>query len=252
MFGIGIKADPAMPSAARRQVTKRPIFYLAMALLISAMIVAGLSFDVPKYVLHPTAHRPVLLAVHSVVFIGWMIVYVAQNMLVYARKIRWHRMLGWVGMTFAVLVPPLGIATAIVMRRFDLATFPSSDFARDLAFLAAPLSDIVAFTPCVLAGIAMRRRPDYHRRLMYLSIASIAEAGFGRFPLPGTATWFFGGNVLLYLAAIAHDKYTRGQVHRVYRIGVPLLVLNEATAMYLWLMHPAWWLSACRWMLRFG
>ncbi|WP_156678642.1 hypothetical protein [Sphingomonas profundi] len=223
-----------------------------MALVIAALMVAGLSFDIPKYVLRPTVHRPTLLAIHSVVFCAWMLVYVVQNILIYAGRPRLHRMLGWFGLALALVMPPLGIATAIVMRRFNLEAFPSTDLARDIAFLAAPLSDIVAFTPCAWAGIFWRRRPDVHRRLMFLSTASIAEAGFGRLPIPGMATWFFIGNVLLYGAGMLHDRVTLGRVHPVYRRAVPLLILNEAVAMYLWLGHPAWWLALSRRMIGLG
>ena len=230
----------------------RSRFYPIMALIIAGLMVAGLSFDIPKYVLHPPVHRPFLLGIHSVVFVAWMVVYVVQNLLVHVRKVRLHRRLGWAGLALALMIPPLGIATAIVMRRFDLAVFPSADIPRDVGFLAAPFSDILAFTPCAWLGIAWRNRPDYHRRLMYLSTASIAEAGFGRLPIPGMATWFFIGNIILYAAAVVHDRRTIGRVHIVYRWGVPLLILNEVVAMYLWLIHPAWWLAACRWLLTFG
>ncbi len=223
-----------------------------MALLIAVLMVAGLSYDVPKYVLHPTVHRPLLLGIHSAVFVAWMLLYVAQAVLAYVGRLRWHRTLGWFGLGLAIVMPPLGIATAIVMRRFNLDAFPSEDLARDIGFLAAPFSDIVAFTSCAWAGIAWRRRPEYHRRLMFLSTASIAEAGFGRLPIPGMATWFFLGNLLLYAAAMLNDRLTIGRVHAAFRWGVPLLVLNEAAAMYLWLVHPAWWLAASRWMIGLG
>jgi hypothetical protein len=228
---------------------KRSLFYLGMALTIAGLMVAGLSYDVPSYVLHPKVHRPFLLVIHSAVFVAWMALYVVQNVLVYIRKVRLHRTLGWIGLVLVIIMPPLGIITALVMRRFDLSVFPSKDIARDLGFLAAPLSDMVAFTSCAWAGIHLRRRPDYHRRLMYLSTASIAEAGFGRLPIPGMATWFFLGNLLFYAAAVVHDRMTLGYVHKVYRWGVPLLVLNESVAMYLWLVHPAWWLATCDWLI---
>lgn len=233
----------------RRTGRRRSRFHLAAALVIAALMVVGLGYEVPKYVLRPSVHRPPLLIVHSIVFVGWMTVYVMQTSLVQAGHVRLHRTLGWLGAALALVMPPLGIATAIVMRRLDLSVFPSTDFARDLGFLAAPFSDIVAFTPCAWAGIALRRRPDYHRRLMFLSTASIAEAGFGRLPIPGMATWFFLGNLLLYAVAIIHDRLTLGHVHQVYRRWVPMLVLNECVAMYLWLVHPAWWLATCRWLI---
>ncbi|MDB5701337.1 MAG: hypothetical protein JWL66_1536 [Sphingomonadales bacterium] len=242
-----VAANPGPPKARRQSV-----FYLTMALTIAALMVAGLSYDIPKYVLHPTVHRPFLLGIHSAVFVAWMVLYVLQSVLIYTRNVRWHRSLGWFGLALAIIMPPLGIATSLVMRRFNLSVFPSTDYPLDLAFLAAPLSEIWAFTVCAWIGIAMRKRPEYHRRLMFLSTASIAEAGFGRLPIPGMATWFFIGNLMFYAAAMVHDRMTIGHVHKVYRIAVPLLVLNEVWAMYLWLEHPAWWLTMSKWLIDIG
>ncbi len=145
-------------------------------------------------------------------------------------------------------MPPLGAATAIVMRRFDVLTFHSTDVPRDLAFLSTTLGDIVAFTPCAWLAIAWRKRSDRHRRLMFLSIACVAETGFGRMPIPGVTTWFFLSNVAFFAAGIAHDKLTLGRVHPVFLWGVPLIMLDEGLAMYLWQVHPAWWVAVCGWL----
>lgn len=222
-----------------------PRFHVSMALFIFLSMLGGFYFELPKYVLHPKVHFPGILAVHSLVFCSWMLLYLAQTLLVQARNIRWHRRLGWVGLGLAIIMPPLGVATAIVMRRFDLTVFHSHNVQHDLAFLAAPLADILAFTPCAWLGIIWRKRPEYHRRLMFLALASIAEAGFGRLPIPGASTWFFLSNLMLYGAAVGHDVWTRGRVHPVFVWAVPLILLDEGVAMYLWLAHPAWWLAIC-------
>lgn len=39
-------------------------------------------------------------------------------------------------------------------------------------------------------------------------------------------------------------------MHKVFVWAVPLIVLEEALAMYLWLDHRAWWLAACKWLIR--
>jgi hypothetical protein len=228
------------------RIRGRSPFHLAVALILAGSMVFGFYFDLPKYVLHPTVDFPAILAVHSAVFVAWMLLYVVQTLLVQTGNVRLHRMLGCLGIGLAVIMPPIGIVTAIVMRRFDLLHFPSQDVPRDLAFLAAPLADIVAFTPCAWLAIALRKRPAYHRRLMFLSIASVAETGFGRIPVPGANKWFYLSNLAFYVAGMVHDRHKLGHVHKALLWGVPLIVLDEAFAMYLWQGHPDWWLAICR------
>lgn len=228
-----------------RRAGWRPRFHLSMALFIFLAMLGGFYGELPKYVLHPKVHFPGILAVHSLAFCSWMLLYLAQTVLVQARNIRLHRLLGWAGLGLAIIMPPLGIATAIVMRRFDILAFHSHNVPRDLAFLATPLADILAFTPCAWLGILWRKRPAYHRRLMFLAMASIAEAGFGRLPIPGASTWFFLSNLMLFGMAVLHDLWTSGRLHPVFVWGVPLILLDEGIAMYLWLAHPAWWLAIC-------
>jgi hypothetical protein len=215
-------------------------------------MVAGFYFELPKYVIHPTADFPAILAVHSAVFVSWMVLYVAQTLLLQTRRVELHRTLGWIGFGLAVVMPPLGVMTAIVMRRFDLLAFHSQNMSRDLAFLAAPFADIAAFTLFAWLGIALRKRSDHHGRLMFLSMAAIADAGFSRLPIPGVTTWFFAGNLLLCCAAIVHDKLTVGYVHKVFGWGVPLMALDEGLAVYLWLEQPEWWLKICRSLVGLG
>jgi hypothetical protein len=220
-------------------------FHFAIALILVGSMVSGFYFDLPKYVLHRTLHFPAVLAVHSAVFSAWMLLYLTQTLLVQTRNVRVHRTLGWFGLVLAGVMPPLGIATAIVMRRFDLLNIPSQNVPLDLAFLAGPLGDIIAFTSCAWLGIALRKRRDYHSRLMFLSIASVADTGFSRIPIPGGGKWVYLCNLTFYIAGIAHDRKTLGHVHKVFLWGVPLLLLNEAFAAYLWQAHPHWWLAVC-------
>ena len=227
----------------------RPRFYAIVALLIAGFMVLGFGYELPKYVIRPNVQRPPILLLHSIVFLGWIILYLAQILLIQTHKIRLHRTLGWLGLALALIMPPLGIATALVMRHFNLTTFPSHDVPLDLAFLATPIADIIVFTPCAWIGIAMRKRPDYHRRLMYLATASIAEAGFGRLPIPGMGVWFYLGNLPIYFAGMIYDRVTIGHVHKVYLWMVPFIITVEAISMYLWLAHPAWWVATCRWLI---
>jgi hypothetical protein len=117
--GLEVTAETRPTAPARGRMR----FHLAIALILTASMIFEFYFDLPKYVLHPTVHFPAVLAVHSVIFVAWMFLYLVQTLLVQTRNVDLHRALGWFGLGLAVIMPPLGIVTAIIMRRFDLLHF---------------------------------------------------------------------------------------------------------------------------------
>jgi hypothetical protein len=97
------------------------LFYLGIGLAIIAAVVIGFSRSIGEGLLHPTSARPLTLHVHVALFTAWLLVFVAQAVLVGARKMRWHRRLGYgsIGLASAMVVS--GVATTIVMTQLRAA-----------------------------------------------------------------------------------------------------------------------------------
>jgi hypothetical protein len=152
-------------------------FYVAMSLLMLAAVTYGFSRTVGDALLHTQRpHRFVaLLSIHGAVFYAWMVIFVAQSALVRVRNLRLHRLLGWVGATDALLIVIMGV----------WATFAEpAPFALERIGLVS----MASFGIPVALAILWRKRPAYHRRLVFIATAMITNAAFARFPgtyLPG-------------------------------------------------------------------
>ena len=90
-------------------------FYFLMSLLVAAVVVFGFSRTIDRRLIHAVPVRPWVLYVHGIVFFGWVIFFVAQSALVRVHKVKVHRTLGWFGVALGVVIPLLGMWTAITM-----------------------------------------------------------------------------------------------------------------------------------------
>ena len=70
-------------------------FFLTMALVMMALVFAGFSFHLAMG--RSTFHRPLLIHLHAVTFMGWIVIYVLQNIFVTRGSMALHRRLGWIG-----------------------------------------------------------------------------------------------------------------------------------------------------------
>jgi hypothetical protein len=191
--------DP--PGRTARHAGFRSSFHLVLALLMAGAVAYGFSQTIDDGLLHPRIPRPFLLYVHAAAFSAWICLYVLQTAPVRAGNIKLHRRMGLAGLCLGAAIPILGVSTAIVMRRFDVI-----HFHRTVNFLVVPLWDMVAFTPCFVLGALWRKRPEFHRRLMFLATCMIIDAGLARFPVPDTwfdVAWFYFAMDGLVLLAVA-------------------------------------------------
>ena len=97
-----------------------------MSLLVAAIVVAGFKRTVNDNLFHPAVPRPFILWIHGAAFAGWVVFFIFQSTLVRIHKVSWHRSIGWFGAGLATVMVPLGVATAIVMARFDTVQFHQS------------------------------------------------------------------------------------------------------------------------------
>lgn len=214
-------------------------FYFSMSLLAAVFVVLGFSHTIDGHLLHPPAPVPVLLWIHSAVFTGWIAFYVLQSALVRTRNVRLHRTLGWFGAGLAAAMIPLGFVTAIVMGRYNKHLL---HFAAPGVFLSVPLGDMIAFTPLIGLAIYWRKKPELHRRLMFLANCALLEAALTRihhYIFVHSLAYACVDAVILL--GVTRDLVVDRSVHKVYRIALPLLIVFQMLQVYLWRGAPAWW-----------
>lgn len=192
----------------------------------------------------PYAAPPILVA-HVFVYIGWMCLLTLQVLLVNRGRVAWHRKIGMAGMVLAVLVVLTGLDAEIYSQRFWARTDPEN-----VRFFTFPVYVVLSFGTCALLAYRARRVPATHKRLIFLATAMIMGGPYQRWwghtidSFTGTGpfnTWahLYTGTNLLMLVAAGYDRLTRGAVHPVLRIGIPLVVAGQLVAIAIW--YSDWW-----------
>ncbi len=222
------------------------LFYTGMAALALATVFAGFA---RTYYLRPYFGTPSLgplLHLHGVVFSAWLVLLLAQTVLVAANRTRVHKRLGVAGGALAALMVLIGTTTAVV--RAKIVEVPPGS-PSPLVFLTIPLGDMLVFAALVWAGFHFRKRPDVHKRLMLLATVAILPAATARLPFDFIQQMgplaFFGLADLFIAVMLAFDLWTRRRPHRATVLGGLLVVVSHPLRLVVgntgaWLAFATW------------
>ena len=246
MASRGVQADRwsrwIEPRSSRR-------FYVGMAVACLAVSIAsfGPSIVDPS---HRLGSSTLLVAAHGGLFFLWLLVFLAQTVLIRRGDIRAHRQLGVVALVLATAMVVVGWETAIAMTRRGY------DFSGDLDLvhdplgprgpLIFPLLDIAEFGMLIAAGYLFRRRADYHKRLMLFATVAMLPAPFAHFVGHTPLLRTHGGLVVLpiivsLVASGIRDLATFRRVHPVSLwVALIMFVLDNLCATLIG--HSATWL----------
>ena len=168
---------------------------------------------------------PLLLHAHAIVFMGWVVLYLLQNVFVATGRTAMHRRLGWIGAVWVVAMLVLGcMVTVAMVRRGDVPFF-----FRPLQFLVFDPVSLFTFAGLTTAAIILRRQTDWHRRLHFTAMAMLLGPAFGRLlPLPLLAPWAWEATVVATMifpvAGAVSDLRRRGQAHPAWAWGIGAMV----------------------------
>jgi len=210
-------------------------FFLVMSVVIAAVVIYGFGFTIADNLIHPAYPRPWVLYVHAVVMAAWLALFILQAGLVRLHRVEWHRTIGRIGLVIGAVIPVLGMATAIAMANVRLA---HGDADAAVSF-PIPVNDATGFAVAFTLAAIWRRRPEYHRRLMFVATCTLTGAAFGRMPVLDHAEWFYTGVDVLIVMGAARDLVAGGKIHVVYRYAVPAVVCGQLLTAYVrW--TPQW------------
>lgn len=228
--------------ARRRQLDHR--FYTCMAFAIAIGVFAGFtrSYYARSYFHSPSI--PFWVHVHGMVFTGWILFYILQNLLAMYGKMRLHRSLGILGGLLASGVVLLGSAVALRQARQG-RFFPFPDV---YSSLAVSFGQMALFAVFLYLGLRLRRDGETHKRLILMATQLFFFPAFGRL-MQGVSLYTLALAMCFYLAGPLYDKLTRGAVHRTYRWGVPLLILTMPPFAVLASHASAWRYVTSHWLL---
>lgn len=199
---------------------------------------------------------PWIVHIHAVFFVGWLLVFTAQVLLIRNGRIATHRRLGMFGTALAAIMIVLGVMTAIFTEKAKFGTA-----AADTRFLSVMFGDMIVFGCLIAAGVLTRSSPTAHKRLMLLATIVLTDAGFGRWLSPLIGKWMAQANywelqtftegvwpfvrfqlapVYVLIAAVGlFDLITRKRLHPAYLLGVVWCLAIHLLAGWLY-FQPFW------------
>jgi hypothetical protein len=210
-----------------------------MSLLFAAIVVVGFSQTINASLFHAAPPRPFLLWIHGVAFSAWIVFYIFQSTLVRTHNVKWHRFFGWFGAGLGTLMVVLGLVIAVIMGRFDALQLHTPL----PAFLSVPWFDMAAFGSCLGLAIYWRKKPELHRRLLFIATCALLDAPFGRFDFIFNHNLYYPVLDLVILLGVGRDLLVNRRVHTVYRYALPLLIVGQCLTVYLYVGAPTWWLG---------
>ena len=213
-------------------------FYFAMSVLIPVIVFSGFSRTINENLLHSAIPRPRILWVHAAAFASWVMFFLFQSILVRTRRVKWHRFFGWFGAVLGAGMVPLGVATAIVMGRFDTYQLhqPGAE-----PFFIIPVFDMAAFGTLLALAIACRKKPELHRRLLFIATCALLDAAFARFDFLFDHSLFLFCPDLVIGLGVVRDFLVNRRIHRIYLIALPVLIVLQALVVLIWRSEAAWW-----------
>ncbi|HEY0314114.1 MAG TPA: hypothetical protein VGC56_16695 [Allosphingosinicella sp.] len=213
------------------QATGDDRFFLRAAIAMALTVAAGFSLQLAAG--RSSFHSPLLVHAHAITFMGWVTLYLLQNVFVATDRMALHRRLGWIGAVWLVPMLVLGCWVTVAMVRRGQVPF----FFRPLQFLVFDPTTLFAFIGLTVAAVTLRRETAWHRRLHFCGMSLLLGPAFGRLlPLPLLQPWAwevtFAATLLFPAAGVIADLRRSGHVHPAWRWGIgtmlAVLVLTEA------------------------
>jgi hypothetical protein len=169
----------ATTNSSNKPIVER-YFYSAATVLLLGLTVVGFQL----FYFHGMAYpgRPLtppiktLIIMHGVAMSLWMLLMLAQPLLIASGNRRAHLALGKVAAVIAACLVVLGFKLGIASCKVsppDLMHGPLTP----TQFMAVPVGDIMLFALFVAAGVLWRKRPHIHKPMMFMaSLAAVAAA----------------------------------------------------------------------------
>ena len=186
-----------------------------------------------------------LVRLHAAIGVAWTVLLIVQARLIATRRTRLHRRLGIAGMLIAVGIVGLGWIVEIAAVRRAVASGRSDEYR----LVILPLEELVGFAILVGTALWLRRRSDYHKRLMLLGTLALIPAATTRlFMLTGGVMMLLTvaglGEAMFIIAMWVHDRRTVGRIHPATLYGGGILLVMAVTRP--WVMGTDAWFALAK------
>jgi hypothetical protein len=235
--------DRSPTLAARRE----RVFFGGMTIAMLATVIAGFG---PTYYFSSVSSSTVALTpslqLHGAAFTTWMLLLAVQTTLVAAGRTDVHLRLGVAGAVLGALMMVLGAYVAITRVRAGLMVPPAGLPVGVL--LAVALATIVVFPTLFGSALILRRRTDFHKRLVLIATCELVTAAIARLPVIVTLgpPAFFGVTDLFLVGLVVYDLRTRGRIHPATLWGGLFLIASQPLRLAIGFSGP--WQTMVSWL----
>jgi hypothetical protein len=213
-------------------------FFVRYAIFLAAFIMFGFAqFAMRGFSSFTTA--PAIVHLHGGLMILWLGIFIAQNLLVHKGELGIHRKLGRFSV---VLVAIICVASAMTgYHAVDIGRQPP--FFSPPYFLALTFVGSIAFGGMVAWAVALRRKVQWHRRIMLGAMFILLEPALGRLlPMPLIMPWGEWVTLAVQLVFVwvlaRHDRRVLGSIHAATYAVAAVLILTHVLFEVLAVLPP--------------
>jgi hypothetical protein len=206
--------------------------YLSVSFIFFALVFWTFARTFYLKPLFGTPPLSALLHIHGAVMSGWVVLLVVQSSLIAAHRVQWHRRLGVLGAAWGALVVLIGSTTTLYAAAREVRGH--TDFAAgQIVITSLDLLQMLFFASFVALAISLRRRPDYHKRLMLLTIACMLPDALARLPVSFmTNQLILVGMDGFMVVCVGIDTLFNRRLHPAFAWGASLFVAAFHLALY--------------------
>ena len=220
-------------SAVSRPEFERRL-YGAIAVLAALVVFTGFARSYYLRSLFFATPLTVLLHVHGAVMSLWYALFLTQVALVATHRVELHRTLGIAAATCAAAVVSVGALVALAFVRRSQSDPQAAAEAAGIA--TYNFVTLAVFAALVVTALALRHRPDVHKRLMTLAAVSLLGPPLARLMPDETAALVGQGLMLL---PIAVDTWRHRRLHPAFGWGGAAVFVSSGAAVAL-AQNPTW------------
>ena len=199
-----------------------PGAYLAVSLGIAGVVVWGFWRIYFGLLIAGTVVKPWFIHAHAAVFMGWVVLLIAQAWFIASGKVGQHRRVGRVAAFYGALVFAVGVAVSVTAPALRVRSGALSERIASSVVLYN-LVDILCFGGFLVAALVSRRRPELHKRWILCATTALLGAAVGRVIQD---EWLYRAAwVSPLMTVMLIDVSTRRRVHVVSLIGLSTLLV---------------------------
>jgi hypothetical protein len=203
---------------------RRSPAYLGIAILFAGIVIWGFWRSYFGPLMTGTADRPWIVHLHAAVFVGWVLLLIAQAALASAGNVRLHRQVGVAGMTYGAFVFLIGVMVSVGAPALRVR---AGDFPLEVGGMVAILSlaDLLLFGAFLALAFVYRWQPHVHKQWIIAATAALGGAAVGRVLKTDSLAYLL---VWLspVLAIIAIDLMSRRRLSAVPFVSGSLIVVS--------------------------